>query len=136
MASSRNAVANRGQLSRYENVSVQGEITAGQTGDIAALTNSKSNADVVVRKVTINVYTSAAQAFQLQSDGAGGDPVFNVASSPGVGPRSIDFGELGYQLPTGEGLEWALGGTGGNAFIYVIEAYRLPKVGAVTPAQI
>lgn len=129
------AVAGSNQLSRHENASVQGEVITTDINDVAVIAQTNTKKQLVVRKIILNVYTSAAQAFQFQGDGAGGDPVYNVAASPGVGPRQIDFGELGYALPAGEGLEIALGGTGGNAFTFLVEAYMRPIAGAGTPAQ-
>lgn len=129
--------ASRGQnqLARWENVSGQGEIIATDTGTTTLIPNTNTKKQLIVRKITINVYTSAAQAFGFESNGSGADPVFNKAASPAVGPHQIDFGELGYALPAGEGLAIALGVTGGNAFTYVIECYKRPIAGAGTPSQ-
>lgn len=129
------AVKNRDQLERYENVSAQGEIITTDTGDAVVLANTNTKKQVVVRKVIINVYTTAAQPFAFQADGALGDIFFSKALSPAIGPHSIDYGELGYALPPGEGIEIALGVTGGNGFTYVVEAYKKPIAGAGTPAQ-
>lgn len=129
------AVMGGNQLTRQKNVSVQGEILAADTGNATLIANTATKQQIVLRKITLNIYTSVAQAFQFESDGALGDPLFNVAASPGVGQKTVDFGDLGYALPAGEGLRIALGGTGGNAFIYVIEAYKVTIAGAGTPAQ-
>lgn len=134
MATSFHAVMGSNQLSRHENVSRQGEVAAADSGDIPIIPAPNSKHQVVIRKIILNVYTSAAQTMQFQADGAGGDPVFNRAASPALGGHSIDFGELGYALPAGEGLEVSLGGAG-NAFTYVVEAYQRPIAGAMTPAQ-
>lgn len=137
MPASRHGVYNREQLTRAKNVSVQGEITSGQSGDVAVIAQTSTKYTLVILRIILNVYTSAAQPFSFQSDGAGGDPVFSKAASPALGEHRIDWGDLGYILPAGEGLEVALGGTGGNAFTYLVEAYLAPAAGAVlTPSEI
>lgn len=129
--------ASRGQnqLARWENLSAQGEIVAADTGTATLIPQTNTKKQLVVRKITINVYTTAAQAFGFESSGSGADPVFNKAASPALGAHQIDFGEVGYALPAGEGLAIALGVTGGNAFTYVVECYKRPIAGAGTPAQ-
>ena len=134
MASSRTAVMGGNQLTRYQNVSVQGEIDAVATGDTPLIANTSTKQQLVVRRIVVNVYTSAAVSAEFRGDGALGDPVFNVPATPGVGPRNIDWGDIGYALPPGEGLEVSVSGAG-NAFTFFAEVYRVPIAGTGTPAQ-
>lgn len=131
MPASRHAVYNREQLTRAKNVSVQGEVTSGNTGDVAVIAQTSTKYVLVILRIVLNVYTSAALPFLFQTDGAGGDPIFSKAASPALGEHRIDWGDLGYICPAGEGLEIALGVTGGNAFTFVVEAYLAPAAGAV-----
>lgn len=134
MPISRNAVYNREQLGRYKNASVQGEIVNTDTGNKAVIAQTNALYQLVILRIIVNVYTTAAQAFFFETDGAGGDPVFNQPASPTLGEHRIDWGDLGYICPAGEGLRIALGGTGGNAFTYLVEAYVVPAL-TMTPAQ-
>lgn len=128
------AAYNDDQLTRYTNVTAQGEVVPADVNDIPAIAGAAKHA-IVVRRIVINVYTSAAQAFEFRGDGADGVPIFNKAASPAVGPHEIDWGPLGYQLPVGEGLEIALGATGGNGFSWLAEAYRVP-VTTMIPSEV
>jgi len=127
------AVRNRNQLVRFENVSAQGEVAAADSADASVVVLTNAKFALVVRRITCNVYTAAAQTVTFQSDGAGGDPVFTFTPGTVVGPYTIDYGELGYQLPAGEGLEIHLAAAG-NGFVYVAEVYRIP-VSTMTPEQ-
>jgi len=133
MPPSKIAVAGDSQLTRFKNVSMQGEVAALDTGDISLIVMTNPKYQVVIRRIVINVYTLAAVPTVFQSDGAGADPVWTVPASPPLGEDSIDWGKLGYALPLGEGLEIALG-AGGNAFTFAVEAYCIPSA-TMTPAQ-
>lgn len=127
------AVRNRNQLVRFENVSAQGEVAAADSADAAVVTLTNAKFALVVRRIVCNVYTPAAQTVTFQSDGSGGDPVFTFEPGTVAGAYFINFGELGYQLPAGEGLEIHLAAAG-NGFTYVAEVYKIP-VATMTPAQ-
>jgi hypothetical protein len=135
MASSVTAVYGANQLSRYKNISVQGEITTSDDGNIPVLAG-RAKHQIVIRRIVANLHTAAAETAQFEADGAGGDPVFTLGASLELGEHEINWGELGYALPEGEGLQIAITNSGGNGFTYVVEAYERTAPGAGTPAEL
>ena len=104
--------------------------------DSATLTDKpavkSANHTIYVQRITLAVFTDAAQSLTFQDDA--GTPVLiaKSAASPGLGVEIVcDFGPVGYALTEGKNLDIVISGAG-LACKGVIEAYE--KLTAVVAA--
>lgn len=90
----------------------------------------KSKHTIYIQKIMLAVTTdnAATQTFQSVTTDA---KVATTKASPGLGPIEFDFGEEGYALPEGEGLEHLMSAAGMAASV-TITAYQ--KLTGVTDA--
>lgn len=119
----------------FQDVSVQVSAVAG-VDPSATLIAAKDEHCNVIRKITVIVTTSAAQAWIFRT--SNGTPVVlaNLEASKDEGVYEFPFGEKGYLIPENEALNLAAGGAG-VAGIIIVDAHRRPAPGrALTPSQL
>lgn len=120
----------------FENVSLSG--TVGTADNLSVVPRSLiSNVGAIhakdtiyIQRIELAITTDNAATQQFRSDGTD-IPVAGTKASPGIGPIEFDFGEEGFALPEGEGLELINSGAGA-AYSYTIKAYRR-RTGAGVP---
>jgi hypothetical protein len=118
---------------RYKDVSVQRSIVAGADGSADPLIAGTAGFNIVVRRIYVQVTTSAAQTFTFRTNNLTPVVLFAVAASAAVGGYEAEYvDELteGYVIPAGEDLDLAMGGAG-PAAIVMVEAHK--RLAANTP---
>lgn len=117
-------------LRSYQDVSAQAQTVAADSG-VKALVAGITGWQIFIQRILVNVTTSAAQTVTFRAATTETIVLGAVPSAPGVGVREFDFGEKGWALPVGEGLEQSLSAAG-LAFAVVVQAYaKLPADTAV-----
>lgn len=119
----------------YQDCSVQLSAVAGVDPSAAPLIAAKDQYHITVRKITIIVTTSAAQAWLFRT--SNGTPVIlaNLEASKDEGVYEFPFGEKGYDIPDNEALNF-FAAAAGVAGIVIVDAHRRPVPGLVrTPSQ-
>jgi len=109
-------------LRSFQDVSVQQQTVAADTAAVTLIA-ARAGWTVYVQKIKFNVTTSAAVTASVRALTTTTVVIAGLPSSPGVGVVEFDFGEDGWALPAGEGLERTLSGAG-NAFALTVQAYR------------
>jgi hypothetical protein len=122
-------------LRSYQDVSAQAQTVAADSG-VKALIAGRTGWTVYVQKIRINVTTTAAQTATVRAATTETVVLATVPSDPGIGVREFDFGEDGWALPSGEGLEQSLSAAG-LAFAITVQAYmKLTPNTAITAAAL
>jgi hypothetical protein len=122
-------------LRSYQDVSVSRQTVAADSG-VASLIAARASWQVFVQKISVNVTTSAAQTATFRASTTETVVLGTVPSDPGIGVIEFDFGEDGWALPVGEGLEQSLSAAG-LAFAVTVQAYRkLPANTAIAVATL
>lgn len=98
------------------------QIVATGTADYALIAG-QTGRTLMVQSLTINVTTSAAQAFDVESSDTG-TALFSAPASLAVGVYSMDFGPLGFAIEAGEGIDWDAAAAGVGASVSGFGYYR------------
>ena len=115
----------------YQDISTQGVIGTSDTSqDIIA---GRPKTVVHIQALLLSISTDAAQNLTIRDTSGAPVTLGLIPNSPGVGVKTFDFGDEGYQLPEGEGLYFALSAAG-LGFTYQVIGYRR-TVGVMTTAQ-
>lgn len=109
-------------LRSYQDVSAQAQTLAAGTGVVTLIAN-RANWQTYIQNIRVNVTTSAAPTATFRANTTETVVLAIVPANPEVGVIEFDFGEDGFALPAGEGLEYALSAAG-LAFAVTVQAYR------------
>lgn len=102
-----------------------GSWAAGAAPNVNPVFAGRTKERIYITRITICITTSSAQSVTVRDDGTP-TPIFSVASSASVGAYQVEFGEDGYAVGEGLGVDLAASGAG-TAGTYVIEGYRKPS---------
>ncbi len=118
-------VANRDYVSQFKDVSTQRSIVAGVSGSADPLIAGTAGFVIVVRRIVVEITTSAAQSFTFRTNNATPVVLKSIAASATVGNYETVYGDgnEGYVIPDGEDLDLLMGGAG-PAAVYVVDAYK------------
>jgi hypothetical protein len=120
----------RENLRQYEDMSFSYTFTASTDysgGNVQTLIADKAGKTLYITQITLSVTTDNA-AIQTWQDTTAA-PIAGTKASPGKGPIIWDFGQNGFALPTGKGLQHLMSATG-MAGTVTITAYRRDTVNA------
>jgi hypothetical protein len=126
-------VQNKDYSTHFKDVSTQLSIVVGSNGSADPLIAGTAGWVIVVRRIFVDVTTSAAQSFIFRTNNATPVVLLTIAASAVVGPYEAEYsqeGGEGYVLPAGEDLDLLMGGAG-PAGIVIVEAHK--RLAANTP---
>lgn len=109
-------------LRSYQDVSAQQQTVAADTAAVTLIA-ARAGWTTYVQKIEINITTDNAATVTVRALTTTAVILARTPASPGIGVRIFDFGEDGWALPAGEGLERILSGAG-LAFAMTVQAYR------------
>jgi hypothetical protein len=115
-----NPVAPRGA---YPPVVANGVITAAVTASVLPAIAGVAKETIYITKIVINITTSAAGSITFRDTNGTPRVAFVVAASAPIGNQEVDFGEDGFPLQEGEGLN-IVGSASGPAGAYHVQGYR------------
>lgn len=108
-----------------------GSWVAGGAPSVDPVFAGKAKEHIWITRITICITTSAAQSVTVRDDGTP-TPIFSVPASAAVGAYEVEFGDDGYQVGAGLGID-LVGSGAGTAGTWVIEGYRK---GGTTPKTV
>lgn len=115
-----NPVAPRGA---YQPVVASGVITAVVTASVLPAIAGKAKETLYLTKITFTVTTVGAATITFRDTNGTPRVAFVVATSAVIGQQTVDWGEDGFPLQEGEGLN-IVGSATGPAGAYLVQGYR------------
>lgn len=112
----------------YSDKSVDVTLAATDTGKADVIAVKSANHQIFVQKISVNIYTAAAQAVTFQDDASTPVKIGAVPASQAT-PIVFDYGPKGVALTAGKNLD--ISNTAGPAALIHIEAYERPVNGAL-----
>jgi hypothetical protein len=116
----------------FQDVSVQGNRGAADTS-VSPLIAARTGTTLFVQEIWVNITIDAAQTITFRPIVTTARTILFINSNPGLGEQTFTYGDEGYALPEGEGLELILSAAG-LAFDYKVVGYRR-QTGVITAAQ-
>jgi hypothetical protein len=105
-----------------QRLDASGSVVAATTASALALIPDKLKETVYITRIVVSVTTAGAGILTFRDRGLP-VPIFVVPSSASVGQYSVEFGDDGYPLTEGKGMD-LVGSTNGVVAVWKVEAIR------------